>query len=168
MAASRSSPLGCRAARLLLLVWQRCTEDIMLQTVCVVSGALPPKNLLQFSKIIECAQPGVNPLIYNEYGCWCGFGGMGTPRDELDMCCKVHDKCYEESRKTPGCTAVADLPYIIMYDYTCSNQQVTCLATNDKCQAAVCNCDRVAAHCFAQSTYNPENKNLDPKVHCVN
>ena len=41
-------------------------------------------------------------------------------------------------------------------------------ATNDKCQAAVCECDRVAAHCFAQATYNPENKNLDSKVHCVN
>lgn len=40
-------------------------------------------------------------------------------------------------------------------------------ATNDKCQAAVCECDRVASHCFAQHTYNPENKNLDPKVHCV-
>lgn len=41
-------------------------------------------------------------------------------------------------------------------------------ATNDKCQAAVCECDQVASHCFAQHTYNPENKNLDPKVHCVN
>lgn len=41
-------------------------------------------------------------------------------------------------------------------------------ATNNKCQAAVCECDRVAAHCFAQAEYNPENKNLDPKVHCVN
>lgn len=26
----------------------------------------------------------------------------------------------------PGCTAVGDLPYIIDYEYTCSNQQVTC------------------------------------------
>lgn len=41
-------------------------------------------------------------------------------------------------------------------------------AINNKCQAAVCECDRVAAHCFAQSTYKPENKNLDSKVHCVN
>uniref|UniRef100_A0A3Q2PJL9 Phospholipase A2-like central domain-containing protein n=1 Tax=Fundulus heteroclitus TaxID=8078 RepID=A0A3Q2PJL9_FUNHE len=35
--------------------------------------------------------------------------------------------------------------------------------TNDKCQAAVCECDRVAAHCFARYTYNPDNKYLDPK-----
>lgn len=47
---------------------------------------------------------------------------------------------------------------------------LTCVfaVANDICEAAVCECDRVAAHCFAQHTYNPENKNLDPKVHCVN
>ena len=41
-------------------------------------------------------------------------------------------------------------------------------ASNDKCQAAICQCDRIAAHCFAQAQYNPENKNLDQKVHCAN
>ncbi|KAI3372333.1 hypothetical protein L3Q82_022824 [Scortum barcoo] len=140
---------------------------LVLLTACVGTGSLP-KALWQFGNMIACVQPGVNPLKYNDYGCWCGFGGGGTPRDELDMCCKVHDKCYETSGKVPGCTAISDLPYVLVYDYTCSNRQVTCSATNNKCQAAVCECDRVAAHCFAQKTYNPENKNLDPKVHCVN
>lgn len=41
-------------------------------------------------------------------------------------CCKVHDKCYEASRKAPGCTAIADLPYVLVYDFTCSNQRVSC------------------------------------------
>ncbi|XP_041792422.1 phospholipase A2 [Chelmon rostratus] len=141
---------------------------LLLSAAGLLSGALLPKNLLQFGSMIQCAQPGISPFNYNEYGCWCGVGGRGTPRDEVDMCCKVHDNCYETSRKTPGCTALVDLPYIITYDYTCSAQQVTCSASNNKCQAAVCECDRVAAHCFAQATYNPDNKNLDPKVHCVN
>uniref|UniRef100_A0A3B4T4V6 Phospholipase A2 n=1 Tax=Seriola dumerili TaxID=41447 RepID=A0A3B4T4V6_SERDU len=135
---------------------------------CMVSGGQLPKALWQFGIMIQCAQPDVSPLRYSDYGCWCGFGGRGTPLDEVDMCCKVHDKCYERSRKTPGCTAIADLPYVLVYDFACSNQQVTCSAANNKCQAAVCECDRVAAHCFAQATYNPQNKNLDPKVHCVN
>nr|XP_033476043.1 phospholipase A2-like [Epinephelus lanceolatus] len=140
---------------------------LLLLTACMASGALLPKALWQFGKVIQCPQPGVNPLKYNDYGCWCGFGGMGSPLDEVDMCCRVHDKCYRAARKAPGCTAIVDLPYVLVYDFTCSNQQVTCSATNDKCQAAVCECDRVAAHCFAQTKYNPDNKNVDPKVQCV-
>lgn len=41
-------------------------------------------------------------------------------------CCKVHDECYATSRRAPGCTAIADLPYVLAYDFTCSNPQVTC------------------------------------------
>lgn len=41
-------------------------------------------------------------------------------------CCHVHDKCYASSRRAPGCTAIADLPYILVYGFTCSNQNVTC------------------------------------------
>lgn len=51
----------------------------------VVGGALLPKAAWQFGEMIQCAQPGVNPLIYNNYGCWCGLGGSGTPQDDLDM-----------------------------------------------------------------------------------
>ncbi|XP_061585791.1 phospholipase A2 [Cololabis saira] len=141
---------------------------LLLLTACVVSGATPPRALWQFGKMISCAQPGVNPLKYNDYGCWCGFGGRGTPVDEVDTCCKAHDKCYQSSKAKPGCTGLMDLPYILAYDYTCSNNQVNCSGTNNKCQAAVCECDRVAANCFAQAKYIPENKNLDPDVHCIN
>uniref|UniRef100_A0A3B4EXQ5 Phospholipase A2 n=1 Tax=Pundamilia nyererei TaxID=303518 RepID=A0A3B4EXQ5_9CICH len=84
------------------------------------------------------------------------------------LCCQIHDKCYANSRKIPGCGDAEDLPYIIDFDFTCNNQRVTCSAANDTCQAAVCECDRAAAHCFAQNTYNPENKNLDHSVYCAN
>nr|XP_057926404.1 phospholipase A2 [Doryrhamphus excisus] len=141
---------------------------LLVTASCVVNSAVMPKALWQFGNMISCAQPGVNPMKYNDYGCWCGFGGTGSPLDDLDMCCYVHDKCYERSRKIPGCRGIADLPYVLVYDYTCSDNQVTCSATNDKCQTAVCECDRIAAHCFARAKYNPDNKNLDPKIHCVN
>ncbi|CAG5920544.1 unnamed protein product [Menidia menidia] len=140
---------------------------LLLFTTCMVSGGSLPRAVWHFGRMITCAQPGVNPLIYNEYGCWCGFGGSGTPVDDVDRCCRVHDKCYEASRKIPGCSGISELPHIIDYDFTCSGQQVTCSATNDKCQAAACECDRAAAYCFAQYEYNPDNKNLDSKVHCV-
>nr|XP_046242606.1 phospholipase A2 [Scatophagus argus] len=140
---------------------------LLLLTACVVSGSPLTKAMWQFGNMIQCAQPGVNPLKYNEYGCFCGLGGGGTPLDAVDKCCKAHDQCYEDSRKISGCSSIADLPYVLVYNFTCSNKQVTCSASNDKCQAAVCACDRVAAHCFARYPYNPDYKNLDHKVHCV-
>ncbi|CAG02506.1 unnamed protein product, partial [Tetraodon nigroviridis] len=129
--------------------------------VSVVSGTFRSRALWHFGQMIECVQPGINALRYNEYGCWCGVGGSGTPVDDVDRCCRTHDKCYEASREVPGCAEI--LPYIIDYEFTCSNQQVTCSAINDPCEATVCECDRVAAHCFAQYPYNPEYKNLDPQ-----
>uniref|UniRef100_A0A8C5DDA2 Phospholipase A2 n=1 Tax=Gouania willdenowi TaxID=441366 RepID=A0A8C5DDA2_GOUWI len=140
----------------------------MFTSVHAANGAPSPNALWHFGLMINCAQPGINPLIYNNYGCWCGLGGQGTPLDELDTCCKVHDKCYEASRKVPECSGLVELPYIIEYDFTCSNKQVTCSAANNSCQAAVCECDRVAAHCFARAQYNHGNKDVDPDVSCAN
>ncbi|XP_017270068.1 phospholipase A2-like [Kryptolebias marmoratus] len=139
---------------------------LLLLTACVLSGADVPKAVWQFGNMIKCVQPGANPLAYNNYGCWCGIGGNGTPMDELDECCYTHDKCYEASRKIPGCTSLSNLPHILVYAYTCFNGEVQCSGTNDVCQAAACECDREAAYCFAQSPYNPEYVDLDHAV-CV-
>ncbi|MED6239791.1 hypothetical protein ATANTOWER_011194 [Ataeniobius toweri] len=110
---------------------------LLLLTGSVVSGGHLPKAVWQFAEMISCVQPGVNPLNYNEYGCWCGLGGGGTPVDDVDRCCQVHDNCYDNSQTIPECEGIFDLPYVIIYDFSCSNKQVDCSATNDKCQAAV-------------------------------
>uniref|UniRef100_A0A3P8SC23 Phospholipase A2 n=1 Tax=Amphiprion percula TaxID=161767 RepID=A0A3P8SC23_AMPPE len=136
---------------------------LLLLTACVAHGAL-----WQLMSQTSCIQPGVNPLKYNDYGCWCGVRASGTPLDDLDRCCKAHDECYARIQKTPGCTGFANNPVVLVYDYTCSDKKVTCSGANNKCQAAVCECDRVAAECLAQTEYNPEYKNLDTKVHCSN
>lgn len=125
----------------------------------MVSGEHLPMALWQFGKMISCAQPGVNPLVYNEYGCWCGLGGSGTPVDDVDRwesvcwfsclqkrmnrsmpshflrifrCCEAHDKCYKNSRKIPGCEGVFDLPHIIIYGFSCSNRQVYCSGKSNR------------------------------------
>nr|P59068.1 RecName: Full=Phospholipase A2 superbin b; Short=svPLA2; AltName: Full=Phosphatidylcholine 2-acylhydrolase [Austrelaps superbus] len=57
-------------------------------------------NLYQFKNMIQCANRGSRHwLAYADYGCYCGWGGSGTPVDELDRCCKTHDDCYTEAGK---------------------------------------------------------------------
>ncbi|XP_036955157.1 phospholipase A2-like isoform X1 [Acanthopagrus latus] len=134
---------------------------LLLTAACTVSGEDQSNAVWQFGKMIRCVQPGVNPLKYNNYGCYCGLGGQGTPVDELDQCCKVHDACYGLQMSDPECKGFFKKPYFIMYDYTCAKKQPTCSASNDRCKAAACECDRRAALCFARAKYNPRHKHLD-------
>lgn len=117
--------------------------------------------------------------------CACVFGCR---------CCHAHDKCWERSREQLGCNDLDSLPYLVDYDFTCSNKRVTCsgelpvttteafqlsappllthlclcacAGSNNVCAAAVCECDREAAHCFARNSYNPEYKYLDRNTYC--
>uniref|UniRef100_A0A3Q3K9E8 Phospholipase A2 n=1 Tax=Monopterus albus TaxID=43700 RepID=A0A3Q3K9E8_MONAL len=142
-----------------------CPLVCLFKTTCshVASG-----NVVQFGLMISCVQPGVNPLKYDNYGCWCGFGGRGTPRDQVDKCCQVHDYCYRQSKQIRGCISYTSTRALMVAPVQIGNYSLTdstvSPATNNRCQAAVCECDREAAYCFAKATYNPGNKNLNRKV----
>lgn len=41
------------------------------------------RSVVNFGAMILCAV-GRNPLDYNNYGCFCGLGGEGTPVDDVD------------------------------------------------------------------------------------
>eukprot|EP00058_Branchiostoma_floridae_P013149 XP_002598637.1 hypothetical protein BRAFLDRAFT_67034 [Branchiostoma floridae] len=86
------------------------------------SGDEPPhrprakRNLIQFANMIETVT-GRSALHYNFYGCYCGWGGSGTPVDGIDRCCQVHDLCYDNN---------APNAKWITYDYTAGRGWVTC------------------------------------------
>ncbi|XP_072537264.1 acidic phospholipase A2 KBf-grIB-like [Salminus brasiliensis] len=121
-----------------------------------------PIAFYHFGDMIDCTTESMGSLKYIDYGCYCGIGGSGTPVDSLDQCCYEHDKCYGRIKKRE-CSGIFNLPYIKSYKYECFGGEVTCSASNDKCQAAVCECDRDAAHCIGQHhhTYNSEYFNYD-------
>ena len=41
------------------------------------------RGVIEFGLMIYCAT-GRSAFDFNDYGCWCGIGGKGTPVDELD------------------------------------------------------------------------------------
>ncbi|XP_064248412.1 phospholipase A2 [Passer domesticus] len=117
--------------------------------------------------MIKCTLPKSHPLLeFNDYGCYCGLGGSGTPVDELDRCCQTHDNCYSQAMKMESCKFLLDNPYTKIYDHTCSNGQVTCSSKNKDCAEFICNCDRTAAMCFAKAPYNAQYKHLDKDKYC--
>ncbi|XP_058267327.1 phospholipase A2-like [Hemibagrus wyckioides] len=130
--------------------------------------ALYYRALWQFRHMIICTIPTSWPFLeYGNYGCYCGWGGSGTPVDDLDRCCQVHDNCYGEALKHKACWTIFDNPYTEIYAYDCNKatKKITCKKNNTVCETIICECDQKAAECFAASIYNKKYKRL-PKSHC--
>ncbi|XP_036383793.1 phospholipase A2 [Megalops cyprinoides] len=127
-----------------------------------------PRALWQFRNMIVCVNPESWPLLdYADYGCYCGKGGSGTPVDDLDRCCEVHDNCYSDAMQHEECWPILDNPYTEIYSYKCdrATNTVTCTEKNNPCEMFICECDRKAAECFAKAEYIPEHEHL-PSDQC--
>ncbi|NWX36358.1 PA21B Phospholipase, partial [Notiomystis cincta] len=139
----------------------------VLSAVGAASEEVSPRAVWLFRKMIKCTLPDSHPLLdFADYGCYCGLGGSGTPVDELDRCCQVHDNCYTQAKELDSCKFLLDNPYTKSYSYSCSGGQITCSSKNKECAMFICNCDRAAALCFSKAPYNPEYKNLNINKYC--
>ncbi|XP_023353344.2 group 10 secretory phospholipase A2 [Sarcophilus harrisii] len=105
------------------------------------------RGLLELAGALSCATSR-SALAYVSYGCYCGLGGTGWPKDQTDWCCQKHDCCYSKVEEA-GCG-----PKTERYDWKCTDQKVECNADLNTCQEMMCKCDMEIAHCLATAKYN--------------
>nr|XP_045006319.1 group IID secretory phospholipase A2 isoform X2 [Jaculus jaculus] len=94
---------------------------------------------------------GKTPILYYwPYGCYCGFGGRGQPKDATDWCCRKHDCCYA-NLKTHRCRTQTDY-----YKFTFSQGAIQCSDKGSWCEQQICACDKEVALCLKQNldSYN--------------
>ncbi|XP_047584581.1 phospholipase A2 group V-like [Lutra lutra] len=115
--------------------------------ICSVPAV--PGGLLELKSMIEEVTKKDALMSYGFYGCYCGLGGQGTPRDGTDWCCWVHDHCYGQLEEK-GCQI-----WTQPYTYRFARGLVTC-GSGSFCQQQLCTCDQKLAHCLKRNlrSYN--------------
>ncbi|NWV58028.1 PA2GA Phospholipase, partial [Daphoenositta chrysoptera] len=88
-------------------------------------------------------------LFYTFYGCHCGLGARGQPKDATDRCCKVHHACYDKLLNQQ-CDAASQ-----PYRYSWKQNKPFC-EKGFQCAHASCKCDRSLALCLRRNvgSYN--------------
>ena len=84
---------------------------------------------------MDTSSTPVNPKLFHRFTDWVPCMAIWDGTQSLSplylfslslRCCQVNDRCYAASRKLPECRPIIDVPYIKVYDFTCSTQQVSC------------------------------------------
>uniref|UniRef100_A0A8C5Q790 Phospholipase A2 n=1 Tax=Leptobrachium leishanense TaxID=445787 RepID=A0A8C5Q790_9ANUR len=121
-----------------------------------VAAAMTQCSILNFGHMIHKVT-GKNALSYAFYGCYCGIGGYGYPRDNTDGCCHTHDCCYKHLEQIGCKPKTKDYKFHVVHgNVLCDYQK-----NFDDCASLTCECDREAAYCFLKNlnTYDPNKKN---------
>ncbi|NWU44307.1 PA2BN phospholipase, partial [Hylia prasina] len=115
-----------------------------LSVLCVWGLSPAHGNLLQLHQMISEATRRNALWRYGFYGCYCGLGGKGQPKDATDVCCQLHDTCYKNLLMY-HCDAKTQL-----YHYNWHYGSPSC-SRGSPCSYWSCECDRSLALCLRRN-----------------
>ncbi|XP_017518224.3 group IID secretory phospholipase A2 isoform X2 [Manis javanica] len=102
-------------------------------------------GILNLNKMVEQVTRKTPIFSYWPYGCHCGLGGKGQPKDATDWCCHAHDCCYDHL-KHHQCRVLTD-----NYNYTFSQGHIQCSDKGSWCEQQLCACDKEVAVCLQRN-----------------
>ncbi|XP_004603737.2 group IID secretory phospholipase A2 [Sorex araneus] len=121
-------------------------ELALLCVLVVLAGVSPTQgSILNLNKMVQKMTGKIPILSYWPYGCHCGPGGKGQPKDASDWCCNAHDCCYDHLRQHK-CKSFTD-----NYKYKFSNGTIVCSNQGSWCEQQLCTCDKEVALCLKRN-----------------
>ena len=110
------------------------------------------RSLFQLKSMLTCT--GSSWLKLYGYGCYCGYGGRGTPVDATDRCCQTHDRCYDRVKRVYKLNG-----YWTSYRNTCDLCHGVSAyprsMKNPKGRYELCQCDSAFVSCVRRCKINP-------------
>ena len=97
-----------------------------------------------------------------DYGCFCGIGGQGSPRDAWDSTCQRHDQCWDDAPAGCDCYGAS---YRVSHNRgaNCPSPTAELCDNGDVCAQHCCLCDQQFLLDQAQNGSVPAtHHNLDP------
>ncbi|GCB60069.1 hypothetical protein scyTo_0012674 [Scyliorhinus torazame] len=103
------------------------------------------RSIWDLAGMIRCSTK--RSISYLMYGCHCGIGGKGRPKDGTDWCCFDHDCCYANAERA-GCRPKSD-----SYNWYCRYNTPRCGFSFDHCKRMICECDMKLSLCLKKNVY---------------
>nr|XP_039248632.1 basic phospholipase A2 PA-12C-like [Styela clava] len=149
-----------------------CDYKIVLFVVLCSVGV--SRSTWHLGELIQCAQGKEIKTFwstlwtlanYNDYGCYCGRGGSGTPVDASDRCCYNHDNCYDDVGYQYDLSEFTI--YFATYSYKCNRGSIQC-RNKRGWRRKLCECDKKLALCLSthRDSYKTKHINLDIEKRC--